>query len=567
MYVDAVTTAALVEEFNDRILGGRVQSIVEVDEESIGMEIYAGQRHYLLISIHAQSARCHLVTDKLRRGVEHPSPLGLLLRKYVEGARLDAVTQPPWERILHLDFSSPEGETRLVIETMDKRSNILLIAEGEIMDCARRVGAQQNRYRVMLPGKPYVPPPPQKKLPPENVTTDDLRGFFVEEPEERAWKLLVAHIAGISPLYARELIFRASGDQQAAAFDLSSDVVYDTFRRMLADTLEGRWSPCVAAAPDANGFTAFAAYSLTHLEHMQPIESVSAAMVAYFGAPVGLEAYSAGKEGVRAQVDEARSRARRKLAALNRQLAGDEAVELLRKKGELLFAYAATMDAGLSQFEAQYDPDGPLLSIELDPALSATENARAYFSRYEKSKRAYEDVPKLQRTARREAAYLEQMATDLDLAESWPEIDAVRDALQEGGYWRGERTRGPRGGKPGIRRFTTEGGFVILVGRNASQNQQLLAEKSSPPDLWLHARGIPGSHVIIRNDGRPIPDSVIEYAASLAGYYSSGRGDTTLEIDVTERRYVRPIKGGKPGMATYKNERTLSVRPQKPDQV
>ena len=173
MYVDAVTTAALAEEFNDRILGGRVQSIVEVDEESIGMEIYAGQRRYLLISIHAQSARCHLVPDKLRRGVEHPSPLGLLLRKYVEGAWLDAVTQPPWERILHLDFSSPAGETRLVIETMDKRSNILLTAEGEILDCARRVGSQQNRYRVMLPGKPYVPPPTQRKLVPERVTADD----------------------------------------------------------------------------------------------------------------------------------------------------------------------------------------------------------------------------------------------------------------------------------------------------------------------------------------------------------------------------------------------------------
>jgi predicted ribosome quality control (RQC) complex YloA/Tae2 family protein len=278
---------------------------------------------------------------------------------------------------------------------------------------------------------------------------------------------------------------------------------------------------------------------------------------------VGLEAYSAGKEGVHAQLEEALSRMRRKLAALNRELAGDEAIELLRKKGELLFAYASTMSPGLSQFEAQYDPDGPLLSIDLDPTLSAAENARGYFARYEKAKRAYEDVPKLQRAARREVDYLEQLATDLDLAESWPEIDAVRDALQEGGYWRGEKTRVPRGGKPGFRRFTTEGGFVILVGRNALQNQQLLAEKSSPPDLWLHARGIPGSHVILRNDGRPIPETAIEYAAALAAYYSSGRGDTTVEIDVTERRYVRPIKGGKPGMVTYKNERTLTIRPQK----
>src|SRR5689334_13007472 len=153
MYVDAVTTAAIADELNRKILGGRVQAIVEVDEHSVGFEIYAGQRYYLLASINPKAARCHLVTEKFRRGVEHPSTLGLLLRKYVDGARLNAITQPPWERILHFDFSGNLGDTRLIVETMDKRSNILLTAEGDILDSLKRVGSDQNRYRVMLPGK------------------------------------------------------------------------------------------------------------------------------------------------------------------------------------------------------------------------------------------------------------------------------------------------------------------------------------------------------------------------------------------------------------------------------
>src|SRR5687767_8393873 len=143
MYVDAVTTSAVVAELNHNILGGRVQAVIEVDEHSIGFEIYARQRHYLLASIDAKAARCQLVSDKLRRGTEKPSTVGLLMRKYLDGAHLKAITQPPWERIMHFDFSGESGDTRLIVETMDKRSNILLTAEGTILDSLKRVGSDQ----------------------------------------------------------------------------------------------------------------------------------------------------------------------------------------------------------------------------------------------------------------------------------------------------------------------------------------------------------------------------------------------------------------------------------------
>ena len=561
MYVDAITTAAVVDELGD-LVGGRVQAVLEPDKLSIGLEIYAQRRrHYLLISADPQTARCHLVPDRLRRGVERPSPLGLLLRKYVDGARLMAVGQPPWERILWLDFSGYEGETRLIVETMGKLSNIILTAEGEILDCIKRVGPERNRYRVLLPGKPYVPPPPLQKLAPEKVTPAHIDEFLRSRPDQPAWQALVKNIAGISPLFAREVIYRASGDATAPAFDVAAGIVHTAFEELIADVLAKRWSPCVVPDESGERYRAFAAYSLTHLEAWTPVESISAAMAAYFGAPVGPDAYEAARQPVREQIEAALRRVRRKLASLERQVSSQEEIELLRKQGELLLAYAPTLAPGQSEFRAQYDPEGPPLTIRLDPKLSPLENARRYFERYEKAKRAAEDIPKLMRSAQQEIAYLEQLATDLDLAENWPEIDAVREALQEAGYWQGPRTRGPRGGRPGIRRFTTGDGFVILVGRNAAQNHILLTGRSTADDLWLHARDKPGSHVIIRNDGRPIPDEVIRRAAELAAYYSAGRDDTTVDVDITQRRYVRLIRGGKPGMVTYKNERTLTVRP------
>ena len=164
MNFDAVTIMALVDELNATLAGGRVQDAVEVDPETIGLEIYADhRRHYLVVSAHQQFARVHLASEKVRRGVQKPSPLGLLLRRYAEGARIEAIRQPEWERVLILDLDGPEGVYELVIEPMERRANILLVRDdGRIVDCIRRVGPQENRVRVSLPGQPYEPPPPQK---------------------------------------------------------------------------------------------------------------------------------------------------------------------------------------------------------------------------------------------------------------------------------------------------------------------------------------------------------------------------------------------------------------------
>ena len=557
MYVDSVTTAAVADELYRTLTGGRVQSIIGVDPLTVGMEIYVRERFYLLLSADPQSARVHLVPDKLRRGVEKPSPLGQLLRKYVEGARLVGVEQPPWERVLYLDFSGPEGETRLIAETMDRRSNLVLTFEGQIMDCIRRVGPDENRYRVLLPGKPYTPPPPQRKSAPPDATVTALDDAFRAKPDLPAWQVLVEQLAGVSPLLAREVIFRACDEPEAPAYEMAASQVHVVLGRMVADFLEGRWEPSIAPG------RAFAAYELRHLGTYERVPGISAAMATYFGAPVGEQAYEAGKDTVRVQLEEALNRAHRKVEAMARQIEEQATLELLRKQGELVLAYASVIAPGQAELRAQYDVDGPTLTIPLDPTLSALANAQRYFERYEKAKRAAAGLPRLMEAARQEVAYLEQLSADLAMAENWPEIDAVREALQGGGYWRGPKRRGPSGGKPGPRRIVAADGTVILIGRNAAQNHKLITARSSPEDLWLHARGLPGSHVIVKSGGRVILPEVLQQAAELAAYYSAARGNASVEVDVTERRYVRLIRGGKPGMVTYKNERTLTVMPRR----
>ncbi len=562
MNFDAITMMALVDELDATIVGGRVQDTVQIDEHSFGMEIYAHrQRHYVLMGADQHYPRVLLAGDKLRRGVQKPSPVGLLLRRYAEGARLEHVVQPPWERILTFRFDGPEGVVDLVIEPMARRANILLVRDdGVIMDCVRRIGPQENRYRTSLPGKPYTPPPPQKlKRDPATLTLTLLGDMLDAEPGARARQVLTKRLLGVSPQVAKELVFRATGAINTLAADTSARTLFGIIRAFF-DTIVARdWQPGVVQEGD--DVQAFAVYPVTFLPGWTATESVSAALERYYGPLVGQDAYDAAKKPVQAVLEEARIKVGKKLEALRESLRDERDLERLKQSGELILAYQYAIQPGDTVLRAQYEVEGPELEIALDPSLSPVENAQRYFEKYDKAKRARAGVPKLIAQAEHELEYLGQLETDLELATNWPEIGEVQESLQQNGYWRGTQTRQPGGGKSGPLKVTTASGYVIWVGRNARQNDIVTFDKGGPADLWLHVRGEPGAHVIIKSGAAEVPDDVIRQAAALAAYYSRARHESRVLVDVTRRKYVRKIKGGKPGMVTYRNESPVEVRP------
>lgn len=562
MYFDAVTIMAVVDELNDKIAGGRVQDSVEIDGDTFGLEIYAHHvRQYLVISADQQFARAHLGGEKLRRGVQKPSPLGLLLRRYVEAARIEAVRQPAWERVIVFEMDGPEGVFELIAEPMERRANLLLVRDdGIIVDCARRVGPQDNRVRISLPNRPYEPPPPQKtKRDPGTLTLTLLGDMLDGAPGEQARQVLTRHLLGFSPLVAREAVFRATGSATTHAADTSARALLGAIEDLFGAFGAGQWQP--GNAIQAEQVEAFAAYRLTHLDGWTPAVSISAALERFYGPLVGEGAYAAAKLPVQAAIAGAKDRLSKKLGSLRRSLQDDAALEHLRQSGELLLAYQYTLQRGQTEFRAQYEVDGPERVIELDPTLTPLENAQRYFEQYDKAKRAREGVPELVGAAEQELAYLLQLEMDLALASNWPEIGEVQEALQAGGYWRGKRVAQPGGGKSGPLKVAVEDGFTIWVGRNSRQNDAVTFDKGAPEDLWLHARGVPGAHVIVKSGGRPVPDELLHRAAALAAYYSQARTETRVLVDVTQRKHVRKIKGGKPGMVTYRNESPIEVAP------
>jgi predicted ribosome quality control (RQC) complex YloA/Tae2 family protein len=561
MNFDVFTLAAVTAELNNLLHGGRVQDTLELGDDAIGLEIYGSHaRRYLLISAHPQEARLHLVPERVRRGVENHSPLGLMLRRYLEGSRFMSATQPAWERVVYLTFTGAEGEFTLIAEPMERRGNLLLVQNGQILDCVRRVGADENRVRVSLPAHPYVPPPPQTfKRAPTLLTLTLLADMLDNDPAKLAWRLLTEKLLGFSPMLAKEAVFRAMSRFDCRAEDCSARALFTEIQGLISALDRGQFAPYICAQDGQ--VSAYAAYEITHLPNAQPAESISAALSAFYGAPVGEEAYANAKKPVQAQLDEALEKVSRRLEALKRSQRDETERDRLRHSGELILAYHYQIERGQTTLSAQYDFDAPPLEIALDPTLTPLENAQHYFEQYEKAKRAAAEIPSLVAAAQREIDFLRQLETDLALAANYPEIGEVQDALQANGYWRGAPSARPRGGKSAPLKISTPEGFVIWVGRNARQNEEVTFSKGRAEDMWLHARGVPGAHVIVKSGGRSLPSSVLERAASLAAYYSAGRSQAYVPVDVTERRHVRKIKGGKAGMVTYRNESTLNVAP------
>ena len=562
MSMDFWAVAALADELRDTALSGRVQQVVQADACSLALELYAGHvRRYLLLSADQQAPRIHMLSAKPRRGAETESALLQLMRKYVRGARLSAISQPPWERILHLDFQHPEhGDTRLTLELIGRWANLLLLRQAaqsdgqpawRILDCVHRYRAEAGR--AAQPGQWYQPPPAQNGLSPRAVDVEQAQRLLAAANETPLWRVLVAELQGISPQAAREVAARA--DNQAHG--LVAAIAWLTAH---LDT--AAWQPCVLRHT-AGTVTAYAPYALTHrAETAEAVASISravelAASGAVEAAPDG---YAAARSHVAAAIDRAEGELRKRRDALQRQLRPVEEIQQQRASGEWILALAHSIAP--RQTVLPLPPEVMLPPVTLDPALSPAQNAAAYFKRYRKARRASTLViPRLEQIAG-DLAYLEQLHADLALAADRAEIDAVRAALAEAGFAR-RRKQGRGAASPapqGPRRFLSVEGYTIWVGRNSRQNDRVTFDVAGPDDLWLHVRGLPGSHVVIRNGGQAVSEATVAQAARLAAHFSKARGEAWAEVIVAERRFVRRAPGrAHPGMVTVSKERVVAV--------
>jgi predicted ribosome quality control (RQC) complex YloA/Tae2 family protein len=654
MYVDALTLAAVADEWHTLLVGARIDAIIQPTEHAIAIQCYApggqgqgGHNHWLYLSAHPQLARAHITAFKPAKIVSEPPPFVMLLRKHLEGARIGSITQPRWERVLEIvvNYRSNLGSEervyfRLVVEIMGRLSNIILCDQnGVIVGSLKRVSAEINRYRVIAAGVPYVPPPPQQRtlagqtlprLEPTTLTAaqltecaadgldnqlflaERLRGqgpvtsteLVDSEPQlssakkrkrsseqPKLWQLLTQHVLGMSPLLAREAVYRTTEDAETTWLQADERVWQElswNVRELatLYDTHE--WRPQLVQrtyAGDEHATQtlplAFAVYVLEHYSRVvgvvaHRVSSVNALLDEYYARAEWRDAMEGVRTPIRKVLQAQRERCVRKAALLQQELAVSQEAARYRLQADLLLAYQHEVQQGQSSVALQNFSDEAVVTIPLDPRFDAVGNANRLYHKYHKLRRALELVPAQIEHNAVELATLEQLLADLVLAETPAEVALVKAEVQVAGYIRGKvasqgqkahkankKGKGGKQSKPvtpggGVPLYVqSRDGFTLVVGKNSRQNEEVTFRQAKANDIWLHARGVPGAHVIIKAAGSEVPHATIMQAASLAAYYSQARGSTNVPVDYTLQRHVRHMKGGGPGMVVYDREKTV----------
>jgi predicted ribosome quality control (RQC) complex YloA/Tae2 family protein len=331
---------------------------------------------------------------------------------------------------------------------------------------------------------------------------------------------------------------------------------------LLAPLSTSEWQPSLAWRGDQP--VAYAPYPLTHRGEPKPMPSISRAIETYTAAVASADPYSAAKRPVQEAIAAARRRLDRRREALERSLGQAAEADQWRQWGEWILAYAHTILPGQSELVVD-TLDGEVMIVPLSPESSAVDNAQAYFARYRKAQRAAEGGPARLQEVSLALRDLDQLEVDLQLAASRPDINAVRAALVEAGYAKSRRGRpAARGSASKPHALTSPDGLPIFVGRNSRQNDEITFRRAGSNDWWFHARGVPGSHVIVRSGGDTLPTATLQRAAELAAFFSKLRDDSDVLVDYTRRRYVQRIPGAAPGLVTYRREQSVRVAPRGP---
>lgn len=573
MAFDGITIAAVVKELKESLIGGRIYKIAqpENDELLLTIKTTQGSQKRLLISAGASLPLIYLTE------YNKPSPMTapgfcMLLRKHLQNGRITDILQPGLERIvqIHVEHLNEMGDLCskiLIVEIMGKHSNIIFVNEENlIIDSIKHISGMVSSVREVLPGRTYFIPAAADKTDPLSLSKE---AFFEAVPEKTApiFKALYGSFTGLSPLISHEICARAGidGDTSTALFRESENGrelllnLYSAFDNLMALVKEGSFQPVIIYENGAP--TEFSALPLTMYQEKDSIRisSISVLLEQYYAEKNKVTRIRQKSVDLRRIVQTALERNIKKYDLQLRQIQDTEKKDKYKVYGELLNTYGYNVETGAKSMEALNYYTNEIITVPLDPLLSPSENAKKYFDKYGKLKRTFEALSALTLEVKVEIDHLESIQAALDIALLEEDLVQIKEELIESGYIR--RKGGTKKAKVTSKPFhyISRDGYHMYVGKNNYQNDELTFQFASGNDWWFHAKGIPGSHVIVKSNGDELPDTTFEDAARLAAHYSKARGSEKAEIDYTQKKNVKKPGGGKPGFVVYYTNYSMMI--------
>ena len=565
MSFDSLALRIVTQELREVLLGGTIRHIEQANAHTLSFKIgRVNETHWLTVSAHSVHARAHLI-QKPPPG-QKQSYLADFLTTHLRRGTITDIEQLGWDRILKITVQPVSDEPiqpspkAVIVEMMGKHSNIILIdaTDDRILESLKRIDESMSRHREILPGETYTLPPQQTKVDPLTLDAVAFTELF-DGQTDVSWRQIFNKIDGFSPTLAKEVVARAAETE-----------LWSAYQQVIAYFDPKNVSPRLLI--DGEEPIAASALPLQQFPHAswQTHDTMSDVFSAYYDAITLKENMASEHRTLTQALTKQKELLQRKTKALQADLDRAEKAEDYRIQGELILANLHAITRGQEQVELQnyYSPELEKLSIPLNPEQSPSENAQTYFKKYTKAKRGRSRIQQLISDLDADQETLELYVSELASADTLEALQKLRSEFVQNGYLKApqrgkqkqEVSEGP------FRRYTSTNGFQMYVGKNSQSNDLLLRQIAKPSDMWLHAKQIHGSHVIIRNpENRPdIPMPTLLQAAQLAAYYSKAHHASNVPVDYTWARYVVKRKGNVAGYVHYTREKTLYVEPAVP---
>ena len=550
--MDGIALGAVIHELQP-LIGGKIDKVQQPEKDLLLFVVRANNANLkLLISTHPENGRIQITSRSFDNPMNAPA-FCMLLRRRLTGGRICSIRQLGSDRICEIIVLArnelfDEVALRLIVELTGKHANLLLLEpSGAVVDCVRRVSATNDGARILLPGFPYESIPTQNKLDPFAAPVEALEAVFSSPDPVRA---MTAAFDGVSKQTATTLL--SSAHSAGALFAL------------LQSMKNGAYAPCVAFNEVNEPVAALPFLPSEMFARVEHASSMSEALDRYYGDRDQIMRIRRHGAALRHTVSTALSRAQNKYAAFLETIQQSDAHDTARVNGELILANLHLSKPGLRELVVDdYFVDPPAKRvIPLDPALNAQDNAKKYFKFYRKGKlgKAYAEG-QIEGLAS-EIAYLEGQLENIDKCDTLYELSEIKEELVRERYLKPEKTQAakPANKSSAPMRYVSSDGIAIYVGKNNRQNDALTLQTARSENYWLHAKNIPGSHVIIDFEGEP-PETTLREAANLAAFYSQSRSSAGVPVDYTPRKFVKKPSGARPGMVIYSTNRTLYVTP------
>lgn len=565
MAFDGITIACMVHELSEKLVGGRITKISQPEKEEVLLTVksLAGQ-HRLFISASASLPLIYLTEENKPAPMTAPN-FCMVLRKYLQGGRVVEISQPGLERVIqikveHLDEMGDTCIRVLCFELMGKYSNLILCDDKSIiLDSLKHVSAVMSSVREVLPQREYFIPVTVEKKDALTTTYEEFAGL-AKESRQAPFKMIYQSYTGISPFIAREMCNNADVDDRIMTGDLEATVVqglYEAFDQVMNKVKTKDYAPCMIME---NGkVKEFAVMDIPSYpsEQKQAFDSVSKLLFDFYASKNKEDVMRQKSLNLRKTLQTILERDYKKLDLQKKQLEDAGEREKYKIYGELLNAYGYQLQDGVKEAKVLNYYTNEEVTIPLDETLSIKENAVRFFDKYGKMKRTEEALAVQTKENEAEIAYLESVQTFLNLASTKADLQQIQAELSERGFIKKSYDKKNKKVVNKPLHYVMYDEYDIYVGKNNLQNEEVTFKMANGNDWWFHAKGVPGSHVVVKSrNANPatewdMPDEVFEAAACLAAVYSKNSGQEKAEVDYIRKKHVKRPGGGEPGFVVY----------------